>query len=90
MSKKRGKLEVVYDILSIIRNNKNSIKPTPLLRSSNLSTKRFHEYFAELLKKGFIREISSKNGKVITLTDLGFEYLEKYKTITSFIEDFDL
>jgi len=90
MAKKRGKLEVIYDILNIIKNHKNSIKSTPLLRYSNLSTARFHEYFSELFEKGFVREINSKNGKIITLTDLGFKYLERYRTITSFIEDFDL
>jgi len=87
---KRGKLEVIYDILNIIRNNKNSIKPTPLLRKSNLSSERFHQYFLELLEKGFVREINDKNGKLIILTDMGFKYLERYNTITSFIEDFGL
>jgi len=87
---KRGKLEVVYDILNIIKNHKNSIKPTPLLRSSNLSSKRFQKYYSELLEKGLIREMTYNNGKLVTLTDKGFEYLDKYKTITSFIEDFGL
>ena len=90
MVKKRDKLEVVYDILNIIRNHKNSIKPTPLLRNSNLSSKRFQKYFSELLEKGFIREIKNNNEKLITLTDKGFKYLDNYKTITSFIEDFGL
>ena len=87
---KRGKLEVVYDILGIIVNHKNSIKPTPLLRFSNLSSERFKSYYNELLEKGLIREISYENGKLISLTDKGFKYLEKYKAITHFIEDFGL
>lgn len=90
MTRKRGKLEVIYDILNIIRNNKNSIKSTPLLRRSNLSSERFQEYFNELLDKGLIRELEDKNGKLITLTDKGFKYLENYKVITSFIDDFGL
>lgn len=89
--KKRGTLEVIYDILSIIKNHGNSIRPTPLLRCSNLSSERFQEYLSRLLEKGFIKEIEdTKNGKLITLTDKGFKYLERYKTITSFIEDFGL
>ena len=90
MKKKRGKLEVIYDILQIIKNNRNSIKSTPLLRKSNLSSERFHEYYIELISKGFVREIINKEGKLITLTDKGFNYLEQYKTITSFISDFGL
>jgi len=91
MVKKRGKLEVIYDILKIIMLHKNSIKTTPLLRQSNLSSERFLQYLSELLEKGFIREIKdSSDGKLITLTDKGFKYLERYKTINSFINEFGL
>ena len=90
MIKKRGRLEVIYDILSFIRINKNSIKSTPLLRKSNLSSERFQEYYSELLEKKFIREIKGEQRKLITLTDKGLRYLERYKTITSFINDFGL
>ena len=90
MKKKRDKLGVIYDILKIVKENRNSIKPTPLLRKSNLSSQRFQEYFSELLEKGFIRELEENGGKLITLTDRGFLYLERYQTITSFIYDFGL
>jgi predicted transcriptional regulator len=89
MARKRGKLEIIYAILCIIRDNKNSIKPTPLIRRSNLSSERFQEYYSELIEKGFVRELND-DGKLITLTDKGFNYLERYKTITSFIDDFGL
>ncbi|MDD5253629.1 MAG: winged helix-turn-helix domain-containing protein [Candidatus Nanoarchaeia archaeon] len=90
MEKKRGRLEIIYDILDVINKNQNRIKYTPLLRKSNLSTKRFSGYVAELLEKGFIKELENKNDKYFCLTDKGFYYLEKYKNITSFIEDFGL
>jgi predicted transcriptional regulator len=87
---KRGKLEIMRDILKLIKENRNMIKPTPLLRRSNLSSKRFQEYFSELLEKGFVREANDRSGKLIALTDKGFRYLERYSTITSFIEEFEL
>ncbi len=88
---KRTRTEVIYDILRLIRNHSNSIKPTPLLRYSNLSSQRFALYMKELVEKQFVKEIMDKEGrKFITLTDKGFRYLEKYKTIRSFIEEFDL
>jgi predicted transcriptional regulator len=91
MGKKRDRLEVIYDILRIIRDNHNSIKPTPLLRVSNLSSQSFSEYFLELKGKEFVKEIvDKKNKKFITLTDQGFKYLEKYKQILEFIDDFNL
>ncbi|MEN7982660.1 MAG: winged helix-turn-helix domain-containing protein [Nanoarchaeota archaeon] len=90
MIKKREKLEVVRDILKIIQDNHNSIKPTPLLRRSNLSSKRFSIYLRELLDKELVKEMKDKNGKHISLTIKGFRYLEKYKNIVNFIEEFEL
>ena len=85
---KRNKLEIIKDILKIIQDN-HSIKPTPLLRRSNISTSRFKEYYSELLEKEFIKETPEKN-KQITLTEKGNRYLEKYSTIINFIDEFEL
>jgi predicted transcriptional regulator len=90
-SKKRDRLEVIRDFLEIIKNSGNSIKPTPLLRKSNLSSQRFIEYFEEMKSKGFVKEeIDKKGRKYITLGDKGFRYLEKYSMITGFISEFEL
>ena len=88
---RRDRLEIIYDILTIIKRNNNSIKPTPLLRYSNISTQRFNEYYKELLEKNFIREDYDKKGrKYITLTDKGFKFREKYIQIQGLVEEFDL
>ncbi len=87
---KRGKLEIIHDILKIIYEDNNSIKYTPLLRKSNISTTRFKEYFSELIEKGFIKEMNHKKEKFVTLTEKGFKFLEKYKTIINFIDEFEL
>lgn len=90
-TKRRERLEVIYDLLVIVRDNHNGIKPTPLLRYSNLSPNSFSEYYQELLSKGFIKElIDSKDAKYITLTDKGFRYLEKYKYILELLDEFEL
>ena len=82
---------MIFDILNIIRNHRNSIKPTPLLRQSNLSSQSFTEYLNELLEKDLIKEIADENEKkFLTLTDKGFKYLDKYKLILGFIEEFEL
>lgn len=88
--KKRERLEVIHDILKVIRDHHNSIKRTPLLRKSNLSSQSFAEYYDELISKEFIKEFHDKNKKFITLTDKGFKYLEKYKLILGFIGEFEL
>jgi len=43
------------------------------------------------LDKGFIKEIEDrKKKKFITLTDKGFQYLNKYRLILGFIDEFEL
>lgn len=88
---KRGRLEIIRDILKIIQDNRNSIKQTPLLRKSNLSSSKFKEYFLELIKKDFVKETQNKYGeRTVSLTEKGYNYIEKYKTIVGFIEEFEL
>lgn len=88
---KREKLEIIRDILIIIRDNHCSIKPTPLLRKSNLSSQRFMEYIEKLKEKEFVKERMDKKGKrEVIITDKGMKYLEKYQVIMGFIEEFEL
>lgn len=88
---KRGKLEIMRDILKLIQENKNLIKPTPLLRKSSLSSSGFKEYYTELLERKLIKEIINESqDKFIILTEKGFKFLERYKAIISFIDEFDL
>lgn len=91
MLRKRDRLEIIFDILKIIQNNHNSIKPTPLLRYANISSQSFSEYYNELSEKGLIREaIDKKRRKYVTLTDKGFRYIEEYNVILGFIDEFEL
>ena len=86
--KKRNKLEIIRDILKIIQED-HLIKPTPLLRRSNISSSRFKGYYSDLLEKEFIKETYGKNKK-ISLTEKGQRYLEKYFAIINFIDEFEL
>ena len=91
MAKKRNRHEIIYGILKIVCDNHNSIRPTPLLRQSNISSQSFSEYFAELKAKAFIREEFDKdNRKYVSLTDKGFKFLEKYRVFSEFINEFEL
>ena len=87
---KRNKLEIIKDILKIIQDNKGQIRITPLIRKSNLSSQRFYEYFNEMKNKKLIREINKDKGKQIQIIEKGQKYIEKFKTIINFIEEFDL
>ncbi len=89
MAKKRERLEVIYDILLAIRSNGNKLGPTRLLYASNLSSQMFKEYINELIEKDFITEIED-NKKYYSLNKKGYGYLDKYKEMLSFIDNFGL
>ena len=73
-----------------IRQNKN-IKPTRLLYASNLSPQMFKEYINELIEKKFIRlDIDNKEKKTFALTTKGNDFLEEYRIIENFVENFGL
>jgi predicted transcriptional regulator len=88
---KRGKLEIMRDILNIVKDNKNSIKPTPLLRKSGLSSASFNEYYSEIIQKKLLEEQIDQNGnKKVNITNQGHKFIERYRSIIEFIEEFDL
>ncbi len=87
---KRGRLEIMKDMLSIVCSNHGSIKITPLIRKSNLSSARFKEYYQDLLEKNLMHEVKQEEGKIVLITEKGHRFLEKYRTIISFIEEFEL
>lgn len=90
MSKKRDKLQIIYDILSVIKEKNGKIKPTNVLYKSNLSNQMFGEYMNELMQKGFILQNEAKSGKTYSLTQKGFDYINKYQMIVDFTSSFGL
>ena len=90
MAKKRERLEVIRDILLSIRDNKN-IKPTRLLYSSNLSPQMFKDYVDELVRKKFVElKEDNKKKRSFVLLRKGNEFLNEYRAIESFVENFGL
>ena len=86
---KRSRLNIIYDMLTTIMNNHNYIKKTPLQRKVNLSTRRFNEYYTELIQKKFIIEIT-KDNIYVSLIERGFNFINKYSSIKSFLDEFDI
>ena len=87
---KRGRLEILRDTLRIIKENKNRVRPTVLLRKSKMSSSRFKEYCNELIEEGFVNEVHEKDERFFEITEKGYRFLERYKAIVDFIEEFDL
>lgn len=97
-AKKRERLEVIRDILQTIKNTRQ-IKPTRLLYASNLSPQMFKDYIEELIEKDFIKmevldqKASKKDNrekKTFSLTLKGQDFLQEYKVIENFVENFGL
>ena len=89
MKKKRERLEVIKDILLSIRESRN-IKPTRLLYASNLSPQMFKDYVDELLNKGFVKIDVADDKKTFSLTKKGQDFLNEYKIIENFVQNFGL
>ncbi|WP_406655989.1 winged helix-turn-helix domain-containing protein [Methanolobus sp. ZRKC2] len=88
---KRSRLEIIRDILKVIRESNNTISPTKLQRLSNLSFQMFEEYVGDLEEKGLIVAIPYKEKrKIYSLTDRGRNFLDKYEDFVAFLADFGL
>ena len=90
VNKKREHMQVIKDILNAIRESRE-IKPTRLLYASNLSPQMFKDYMDELVNKSFVNLKTDEEGKkTISITKKGNSFLEEYRVIEKFIDNFGL
>jgi predicted transcriptional regulator len=90
MSSKRDRLEIIHDILEVIRDKGTNVKPTHIMYKSNLSHQMLTEYLDELIKNGLVEEEERDRKKRYALTKKGFSYLEDYSTIRGFLDSYGL
>ena len=88
--KRRGKLEIIADILRSIKNKEGKIKPTHLLYKSNLSHAKLKEYVNILLEKGMIKEQLVEGKKMFFMKDQGYKFLLEFERIKEFSDSFGL
>ena len=88
--KRRGKLEIISDILRSIQNKGGTIKPTHLLYRSNLSHAKLKEYVDILLKRGMIEEQTVKGRKMFLMKEKGHNFLSEFERIKEFSDSFGL
>jgi len=87
---KRGRLEIIHDILLAIQRKNGRIKPTHLLYKSNLSYQRMNLYVDELMNKGLVGKDFDDKNKFFILTDQGYEFLSEFKRIREFSDSFGI
>jgi len=90
MNKKRTHLEVVHDILTVVKSKHGNVKPTHILYKSNLSHQMMGAYLRELTDKYFIIEQKFERGRTYDITSKGSQFLEGYGLIDQFTISFGL
>lgn len=88
--KRRGKLEIIADMLRSIKSKEGKIKPTHLLYKSNLSHTKLKEYVNILLEKGMVEEQIVKGKKMILMKEDGYRFLSEFDRIKEFSDSFGL
>ncbi|MBI2135429.1 hypothetical protein HYU09_05545 [Candidatus Woesearchaeota archaeon] len=88
--KRRGKLEIIADILRSMQKKEGKIKPTHLLYKSNLSHAKLKEYVNLLLEKGMIEEKEIKGKRMYFMKEQGHKFLLEFERIKEFSDSFGL
>ena len=90
MPRKRGRLDIITDMLAALQNHGGEIKPTHLMYKSNLAHTQMTSYLEELLNKELIKKVKKNKYDYIIMTDKGFEFFEKLKQMREFEKTFGL
>lgn len=87
--KKRTKLEVIKDILMVLRNERK-VKITHLIYKSNLSSGSIKSYIIDLLKNNLVEEVDNSGKRYYQITQKGNTFLEDFNKIMVFSESYGL
>ena len=83
-------MDIISDMLNIIREKVIGIKPTHLMYKANLSHKQMKLYLEELKKKGLIVIDSSGDDNKIRITKEGIDFNLKYSQMKDLEKTFGL
>lgn len=74
---RRGKLEIMVDILNVVRASK--VTKTAIVYNANLNFSRADQYLNMMIDMGLVEKLPDG----YTITDLGGNYLQKMNDINS-------
>ncbi len=87
---KRGRIDIIEDMLAAIQKKGGSIKPTHLMYKSNLSHGQMGKYLEELTEKMFVQRVADGEKEQIEITEQGCRFLQKIREMKEFEDAFGL
>ncbi|MDH5794615.1 MAG: transcriptional regulator [Candidatus Bathyarchaeota archaeon] len=81
---KRGRLEIIYEILSVAR---KPTQKTRILYSCNLSYDQLQKYLKYLGHHSLLSSTDNKGKERFQTTKKGMEFIKGYERLNSFLEE---
>jgi predicted transcriptional regulator len=80
---KRGRLEIIYEVLSVCRTPTNK---THILYRCNLSYAQLQKYLTYLISHGLLSSFKRDQREFFEITERGKEFLERYELLEAIVE----
>ena len=84
---KRGRLEIIYEILFICR---KPAQKTRVLYGCNLSYEQLSRYLKYLIDRGLLCLVEKNQKKLFQITEKGRKFLEGYESLNNIVEEIPL
>jgi predicted transcriptional regulator len=88
MTKKRSKLQIIYNILETLM--QGEINPTKLATLVNMPYDRLMDLLEEMNEKGLVIISSSGKVKSVGITSKGVELYEELKKVVELLDEYGL
>ena len=85
--KPKEHLELMQDILMDV---KKGVELEKLAHSKGVNQARCDRYLTNMLNEGFIKKEAKKGKEILSITEKGEKFLNKYKVIRKFVDNFRL